>query len=71
MTSWSPGKVIKSTLWFIKKEGDEDTKDHRNHVGGEDGPDEVGEVVLAHVRLKDQQELVEPAHHVKGCEIGN
>ena len=37
------------------------TKDNRHHVCAEHGPDEVGDEVLAHVRLKHQDKLVESA----------
>ena len=38
------------------------TKDNRHHVCAENRPDEVGDEVLAHVGLKHQDKLVEPAN---------
>ena len=37
------------------------TKDNRHHVCAEHRPDEVGDKVLAHVRLKHQDKLVKSA----------
>ena len=41
------------------------TKYNRHHVCAEHGPDEVRDEVLAHVRLKHQDKLVESA--IKIC----